>query len=296
MAATVSGLSIYPLKSGHGISLREMRLTRQGPENDRTWMVVHDDKDMRGKMITQRERGCEKLALVRATPQADGGTVFTAWEMPPLHVPAKTSYSSTSLAQVWGSASEVIDCGNKAAQWISSYLGIPARLVRQAPDHTRKADRKWTNDDGGVSLADGFPLLVTSSSSFAALRAALPAGGCIDMDQFRPNIVIDGLAPFEEDTIHEVRIGEVVIEFVKPCTRCQMIALNQDTGARSGVTLPMITALRGGKTDDLQGAFFGQNAIIKVPGIIRASDKVEILSRKPLHPALAQCALKPSAG
>ena len=286
MTASVSALFIYPLKSGRRSALKDMQLAAQGPANDRLWMVARDEKETRGKMITQRLRGAEKLALVTTTFLQDGSTCFTAPEMPPLTIAPDKIWKSKILVDVWRKKSEAHYGGNVAAQWISSYLDMPAMLVRQAADHTRRSEAGTP-----VTLADGFPLLIASTSSLKALQETLPDGVKLTMEQFRPNIVLSGLPPFEEDVIHEIKIGDVVLELVKPCARCQMATYNQDRAAPSGLTLPMIKTQRGDEDGEV---YFGQNAVVKVPGVIREGDRVEVLSRKALSAVLANCTLKPS--
>ena len=77
MGIKVSGCYIYPLKSGSGISVDKLELTQRGPKNDRLWMLVQNQGPNAGKFITQRDKGCEKLALVKAFPNGVGDTKFS---------------------------------------------------------------------------------------------------------------------------------------------------------------------------------------------------------------------------
>ena len=107
------------------------------------------------------------------------------------------------------------------------------------------------------------------------------------MERFRPNIVLEGAEPFEEDVIHEIKIGDVVLEFVRPCSRCKITTINQTEGAStSDEPLRTLGRVRRGKGDGLEGVFFGQNAIPRKLGVVKVGDNVEILSKRPLHPAL----------
>ena len=54
----------------------------------------------------------------------------------------------------------------------------------------------------------------------------------------------------------------------------------------SNEPLETLAQIRHGKGGGLQGVFFGQNAIPRKLGAIAVGDDVEILSKKPLHPAL----------
>lgn len=283
----VASCHIYPLKSGAGQSVELLQLLPRGPRGDREWMLVDGD----GVFLTQRSRGCEKLALVR-TDMSAAEAVFSAPEKDPLSV---VMPQKEIPVKIWKDDVSALDAGDGAAAWFSDYLGQDCRLVRLSdnPAHQRMLGEKWQTDGGHVGFADGFPLLVTNTASLAALQPHFPAGEDISMTRFRPNIVLTGLAPFEEDVLHRIKIGDTVLRLVKPCTRCKITTVTQETGETpSNEPLKTLTQWRRGKAEDLAGVFFGQNAVIEKTGIIRAGDTVEILERQGIHPALAMAELK----
>jgi len=112
-----------------------------------------------------------------------------------------------------------------------------------------------------VSFADGYPILVCTRASLAALNARLPTP--VPMERFRPNLVLDGLAPFAEDGIRAVRIGAVVLRLVKPCTRCTVPAVDQESGERSTDPAPALKEFRWDPA--LRGVTFGVNAFAEGP-------------------------------
>jgi len=287
MAIKISSCHIYPLKSGAGQSVEALELRPRGPQGDREWMLV----DAEGVFISQRTRGCEKLALVRAE-NMDTDMVFSAPEklslsvaMPEKEMPVK----------IWKDDVTALDAGDMAAAWFSDYLDMPCRLVRlsEKPAHKRMLGEKWQVEGGHVGFADGFPLLITSEASLAALQPHLPDGEDMMMTRFRPNIVLAGAAAFEEDVLYRIKIGTVLLRLMKPCSRCKITTVQQETGeAASNEPLKTLTKLRRGKSDDMAGVFFGQNAVPENIGIIRVGDMVEILERRDMHPALAMAELK----
>ena len=112
------------------------------------------------------------------------------------------------------------------------------------------------------------------------------------MDRFRPNLVLDGTLPFEEDAIHSLKIGEIEFELVLPCARCAVPNIDQHTGiAHDSEPSKTLIDTRRGQTDDLHGVFFGQNAIPRSFGTISLTDPVEVLARREVHPALKETAL-----
>lgn len=102
------------------------------------------------------------------------------------------------------------------------------------------------------------------------------------MNRFRPNIVISGVHAWAEDTWKQLRIGDVVIDIVKPCARCIVTTTDQQTGTRDGnEPLATLKAFRLLKKPGNTGVIFGQNAIPRKTGVIRAGMDVEILETAP---------------
>ena len=81
------------------------------------------------------------------------------------------------------------------------------------------------------------------------------------MERFRPNVVIDGVAAYDEDRMHELRAGPVTLRMVKPCTRCSITTTDQQLGAVDGVE-PLRTLKEYRYDRELRGVMFGQNAIV----------------------------------
>jgi len=121
-----------------------------------------------------------------------------------------------------------------------------------------------------VSFADGYASLITNQGSLDDLNTKLSAP--IGMDRFRPNIVVSGAPAWDEDTWHEIRIGEVSVTAVKPCARCVVTTTDQLTGERSHEPLATMSTFR--KLG--HGVIFGQNLIHRTLGTIRVGDAVTI--------------------
>ncbi len=54
------------------------------------------------------------------------------------------------------------------------------------------------------------------------------------MEQFRPNLVVSGASAREEDRWKVIRIGDVVFDVVKPCSRCIFTTVSPEKGKTSG--------------------------------------------------------------
>jgi uncharacterized protein len=266
----VRALFVYPVKSCGAIALDCAQLDVKGLQWDRHWMVV----DATGRFVSQREYA----AMARIVPAfAEDGVRLTMEGMSEaLHLPfAPRGDEARVQATVWSDTFEALDEGDHAAQWLTQALGVPVRLVRFAPDVTRLASKKWTNDeDVPTQFADGFPILVTSEASLAELNARLEAKGApsVPMARFRPNIVVGDIGEaFEEDFIDTLAIDsttggeQIVLRFVKPCARCPITTIDQQTGERDAQwpsePLDTLQVFRADPRVD-GGLTFGQNAMV----------------------------------
>lgn len=65
--------------------------------------------------------------------------------------------------------------------------------------------------------ADTSSFMVASESSMKDLNGRLKEP--VSMGWFRPNVVVRGARPFDEDDWAFLKIGDVVLRRVKPCER-----------------------------------------------------------------------------
>ena len=87
--------------------------------------------------------------------------------------------------------------GDAADAWLSEVAGEPVRLVYLDDPTRRRPNPRYSRDGDLVSFADGYPLLLTTESSLAALNELIAAGplaaeGPLPMRRFRPNVVVAG--------------------------------------------------------------------------------------------------------
>ena len=96
------------------------------------------------------------------------------------------------------------------------------------------------------------------------------------MNRFRPNVVLAGLPPYDEDHVAMITVGDVVLRCVKPCTRCQVTTTNQDT---ANVGVEPLRTLGGYRMNErLAGVTFGMNAVVVggAGGTLTAGAPVEV--------------------
>jgi uncharacterized protein len=257
----IARLFVYPIKSCAGVELAEAVLTETGFDLDRAWMVV----DPQGEFVTQRE--LPRMALIR--PQLKHfEVVLRAPGMLALHL-AIDAVEKPMKVRVWGDDVAAYDMGDTAAQWFTDFLGRPLRLVRFDPEVRRLSPLEWTaGQEVPNQFSDAFPLLVLGEGSLAELNRRLVAQGheAVGVERFRPNIVLAGLEPHDEDRLDVLRIATggataVLLRPAKPCPRCPIPNIDPATARIDPQVSDTLQAYRA--NERVGGAVaFGMNAIV----------------------------------
>lgn len=250
MSAAIAGLYLHPVKSAAGIACESVQLGPAGLLHDREWLIV----DPAGRFVTQREEA--RLALLAtaieaghlrlANPQGAGPSLALDHEGAPRAV------------VVWRSQCTGFDAGDDVATFLSDWLGRPLRMVRFDPRHPRLSNHDWTGGrDVPTLFSDGYPMLVLSEASVADLSSRV--GRALPPERFRANIVLGGVAPYAEDAMMEIAVGDARIRLTKACTRCVITTIDHRRGERDGDE-PLAT-LKAYRFDrELRGVVFGRNA------------------------------------
>ena len=267
----VASLHLHPLKSCAQLDVDTLDITPRGPAGDRRWLVVDGDD----RFVTARQRA--EMVGIHALPVEDG-LWLDARGHPPLHVPFPATGASRRRVTIWRDHVDAADAGDAAADWLSRYLGTPARLVHMDDAAHRAVDPDFGRDGDEVAFADAYPLMVISQAALDALNERLPTP--VPMARFRPNIVVGGSAAHAEDGWTRVRIGGVEFEAVKPCTRCVFTTVDPATMTRDPDGEPLRTLAtyrRAPAGASVAGITFGMNLIPRGTGTIRRGDAVVAL-------------------
>ena len=126
-----------------------------------------------------------------------------------------------------------------AAPWLAEVLGRDdLRLVWCHDPCQRTLQPGFSSADDHTAFADSFPVTIASLASLRRLddwvtEQALELGEeppePLDVDRFRPNLVVDGDEPFAEDGWSSVTVGEVRFRVAKPVVRCVMTTIDPRT-------------------------------------------------------------------
>lgn len=264
----LSALYRFPVKSLGGELLQHVEIDDLGLAGDRRWMVVDSTS---GRFLTQRQLG--RMVQVAARWR-DGETLeLSAPGRVPLLVTVPPADEALRGVTVWRDSLQAPDAGDAAAAWLSAFLGQDCRLVHVPASRARQVDPAYAQPGDRVGFADGFPLLLIGQGSLDDLSARV--GRPLAMLRFRPNLVVEGAAPYAEDDWGRLRIGDVEFERVKPCSRCAIPTLDPHSGERAADGEPLRTLATYRR--DADGVYFGQNLIQRGTGVLEVGMPVTLL-------------------
>jgi uncharacterized protein YcbX len=260
-------LYIHPVKSCAGISVARARVTAEGLEHDRRWMLV----DETGLMVSQRNYPA--MALLRTRIDGDAIAVTRA-DLPPLTLPFFYDDGPRIDIEIWKHRGPAV-LHEAGSRWFTTALGQAVRLVCLSPSISRPLKPEYATRGETVSFADEFPYLVTSTASLDDLnrRSNFP----VDARRFRPNLVIAGAAPWAEDEWRVLRIGGLRFRLLKPCARCSIPAVDPDSGRVSKEPLRTLATFRQRQNK----VYFGMNAVADNLGELRVGDAVTVEETAP---------------
>ncbi len=254
----VTSLHIYPIKSLGGISLTQAQAKTEGFQYDRRWMLV----DAQGKFLTQRSDN--RLARFQCRLGTD--SLQIQFESAHLELPLSEHVTTTTRVSIWESSIEANEVHPQYSKWFSDLLAQPCKLVRMTAASHRPKQLLVPPHKTLLSLADGYPYLVLGSASMQTLNERCP--DTIPSDRFRANILLDTSSAHEEDGYGRFKLGETTFQVIKPCARCQVITIDQQTGAMGKEPTKTLAAYRKKENHIL----FGANTILLKPGIVRVGD------------------------
>ena len=261
MAFILSNIFVYPVKSLAGIQLDTAKILSKGLEHDRRWMII----DEQGQCMTQRV--FPDMALFKTLLEDDKLVITFKGEHINIRRP---EIGNVLVAKVWDDQVEVIDGGDEYATWFSERLGVKCRLVYFPEINSRPIDKKYAFRGEHVSLADAYPILLIGQSSLDDLNARMNSP--LPMNRFRPNIVVIGTTPYAEDKWSHFKLGSAKLKGVKPCSRCVLTTVDQDSAIKGREPLVTLSKYRARNNK----IYFGQNVMVVKEGIIKVGDEFHL--------------------
>jgi len=280
----VTDIYIYPVKSLKGIPLKVAETGLRGFKYDREWMITDSDYEF----LTQRE--IEAMATI--TVSIDKDFLFLrSSKGSELKINLNAEREESVQVTVWDDICDAYDEGEDASYWLTDELGYwkgkTLRLVRFCSDRKRPVPEKYLQGrEAESSFSDQFPYLITTWDSLERLNEGLRENGKaeVNMARFRPNIVVNDISSIEKQTSLDLISQDDNYEFGlrKPCKRCKITTINQDSGEIIDFKEPLATLTSLNFSSESYGAFFGQNAILlsEKECVVRVGDLLQRSTKK----------------
>lgn len=269
----IASLHVHPVKGMRAVDIKRAVIETRGLAGDRRWMVV----DAGGGFLTQRTHPhmATMTALLTTRGLALSADGFGAIDVD------RPSGARRRKVVVWDAEVDAAATDERVSAFLSDLIGEEAHLVFMDERAERRKASVWTSAPVAVSFADAFPVLVATTGSLAALNRDIEkhGGDAVPMARFRPNVVVDCDEAWAEDRWTELRIGDVVLDLVKPSDRCLVTTTDQRTGERRGKE-PLAALARIHRSTDprINGVIFGANAAPRALGEIRVGDEVRAVA------------------
>ena len=220
--------------------------------------------DETNRFITQRSY--PKMALIKVEIINSLLTVAHKQnKFPPLTFQRMLYDEEEVDVQIWRDNVQGLKYNGDVNEWFTKAIGVNCSLVYM-PDTTKRKVNPDFAKNKILSFADGYPLLIIGEESLSELndRLAVP----LPMNRFRPNLVFSGGNSFDEDKWKKVKVGNAEFKVAKPCARCSVTTINQQTGESGKEPLTTLAQFRSnnGKVE------FGQNMICEKIGVVNVGD------------------------
>ncbi|MBI4136966.1 MOSC domain-containing protein [Candidatus Roizmanbacteria bacterium] len=292
LEAKVRDIQIQPMKGGGPLGLEEARITFSGLETedgriqDHFLVAVTSETDSYGdhNFLTQRvqvdpnkdlfTRGAPELALARPESR-DGTLVYHFDDSNEVTVPDISEDDQNRIipVQVWeyrGGAIEV----PILSEWLSDCLQRNVLVARTSGPWDRKARQNFMKNENPLRAQDGYPVHAINWEDAAKVFEAI--GAEVDPNRFRYQVLLEGL-PFRR--IHDYAWGEINDIHVaqpKPCGRCEVTGIDQQTGKFSNIKpLAGLARLQVGRwirSEKQKEHVMGENWLPQGETIIRKGD------------------------
>ena len=255
---SVAAIFTAPVKS---LSLEQpasVTVGFSGIVEDRRFHLV----DAQGRLLTQRQEG--RLVLVKAQYSAES-EVLTLQFPDGTCVDGPTELGGVLNTVIWGRQVAGREVTGPWGEALSRFCGSPVRMVK--------------TDSPGESY-DEYPVSLLSQASIDFMGEQLTGGRKFEGRRFRPNFLIDGCSPHEEDRWlgGVVRIGaELRLRLVAPDPRCAITTLDPDTGERDFDVPRLLLSYR----PSARAPYFGVYGAVDTVGTVSVGDAVELVQDPP---------------
>jgi len=269
----LSEINIYPVKSLGGILLNESKIEQRGLQYDRRWVLV----DENNRFISQRE--IHKLCLFRLSFENNGFKITNDEYSSAINIPFGVQSGRNANVTVWDDTCSAIHYSAEADKWISDIIGSNCRLMYMPDSCKREVNKDFVIDNDIVSFVDAFPILILGQSSMDNYNKI--SGNNFKINRFRPSLVFKGGEAHDEDRWKKFTLNETEYNVIKPCSRCEITTVEQETGIAGKEPLATLAKYRKQGHRILFGMYvltgkLNENSIVKVGSEIEVDKEAEI--------------------
>lgn len=269
----VRELCVFPVKGCQGVRLDEARITRAGVSGDRIFTLLHEGEPL--DQIKAPQLG----GLGVAWHEDEERLVFTHPTAGRYEHVRRTTGDVLAGRYVLD-AFEGIDQGDEVAAWLAPVAGREVRLVSAAKPWSVNLPLAQFDKLHRSEKSRFYPVSPVSLGNAASLddlnrRLACP----VPMNRFRMNLVVEGLAAWEEDRIATLGSASLQLEGVTVAERCIIVTTDQETGERrKSDLLPTLNRFRRRPKGERfgSGLVFGTYLAVAREGMVRVGDRLAV--------------------
>jgi len=265
IAATVSAITIYPIKGCRGQSLQQAQLTPMGLAGDREYALL-----LAGQWVNQKTLpGLRSLAAI----WRDDNSLLLSYPGCEDFLLGPGVGKEAAPIEIYSKSVAVEDMGEHVARWLSAALGAQLQLVRMVQPVAwffPLSEFGEINGQPQNKFVDAAPVLIASEQSLAELNSRLQQS--VLMDRFRANIVLSGLDSYLEDELPNFIFPNSHLRRLAVCERCIVTNIDQQSGQTSKQPLLTLSQYRRRESGYAGGIMFGIYALPLVSGSIAVGD------------------------
>lgn len=267
---SVTELFVHPIKGCRPVSVDSVEIDEFGVAGDREFMVVRDHKKVNLKDIPALARIC-----IRET--GDGLFQLSADGVDDIEH-EKVSQGDSGVVSFLFDNVEVVDQGERIGQWISGIVGESVKLVALPMPFRRHLGvplLEKAHDKSQNSFVDVSPVMIVNQATLDDLNGRIAEP--VTVQRFRPNVVVAGLAAFDEDRMTGLAGDQLEFDHVSPCERCIVVNTDHETGLISGKDpLNMLSRYRRIADGYDSGILFGDYFNVLRAGTLKVGDVLTV--------------------
>ncbi len=264
----VSDLFIYPIKSTFRIPVNNILVNHTGLQYDRLFALINSQN----KVITAREN--KSLFGIKTIIDQTTLTLYTTDE-DQFKLSLKDLRNMPKDITIFKDRITAKLITHEVNDWISNRIGETCQLVTIGRN-TRPMKSKYNGREGdyiGFKDASAIHLITTASVNELNSRLKDP----VTPHHFRPNIVVTGFQPYEEELWKLIRIGNCEFEVAVKTSRCPMTTIDPETLEKHKRQEPLKTLAKFKK--EQHKVNFGIYLIPRKLGTIKKGDTIDVISR-----------------